>query len=83
MKYITDGKRHLVCLPYSEENLHIMAKDLGIGKHWFHKGKLAHYDIPKKRINEISSKCEVVTSKEIVLIIKGQYSKQLGKKQIS
>ena len=35
--YVTDGKRHLVCIPYSTENLHAMATDLGIGRHWFHK----------------------------------------------
>ena len=67
MIYICDTQRHLICQPYSIENLHRMAKDLGINKCWFHKN---HYDIPKKRINEISEKCQIVSSKEIVLIIK-------------
>lgn len=67
MIYLTDGKRHLICLPYSIENLHIMANELNIKKCWFHKN---HYDIPKKRITEIESKCEIVSSKEIVKIIK-------------
>ena len=66
MKYYTDGKRHLVCKPYSIDNLHAMAKKLGIGKHWFHKN---HYDIPKKRIDEIEKVCIMVSSKEIVKII--------------
>ena len=44
-----------------------MAESLGIKKCWFHKN---HYDIPKKRIGEIMSKCEVISSKEIVMIIK-------------
>jgi hypothetical protein len=48
-----------------------MANDLQIGKHWFHGGRLAHYDIPKKRIDEITSRCQVVSSKEIVKIILG------------
>ena len=30
MEYYCDLHRHLVCLPYSKENLHKMAKDLGI-----------------------------------------------------
>ena len=68
MKYVTDGKRHLVCVPYSVENLHKMAKDLGIHRCWFHKD---HYDIPKKRIQEIESLCEIVSSKDIVKIIHG------------
>jgi FMN phosphatase YigB (HAD superfamily) len=68
MKYLTDKKRHLICIPYSIENLHKMAKDLGIKRCWFHKD---HYDIPKTRIQEIEDKCQIVSSKDIVNIIKG------------
>ena len=67
MIYYTDGKRHLVCVPYSIENLHMMANDLGIKKCWFHKN---HYDIPKRRIEEINAKCVLTSSKNIVRIIK-------------
>lgn len=72
MKYITDGKRHLVCDPYSIENLHQMAADLGIGRHWFHKN---HYDIPKRRMAEIEARCTLVSSKEIVKLIRGTYDR--------
>lgn len=65
--YVCDHKRHLVCIPYSIENLHLMAKELRIGKHWFHKD---HYDIPKKRIDEIRKECYLVTSREVLNIIK-------------
>lgn len=68
MKYYTDGKRHLVCMPYSVDNLHEMADDLNIKRCWFHKD---HYDIPKRRIEEIQSQCIMVSSKIIVDIIKG------------
>lgn len=44
-----------------------MADDLGIKRCWFHK---SHYDLPKTRIEEITKKCEVVSSKDIVRIIK-------------
>jgi len=69
--YICDNKRHLICLPYSIENLHKMANDLNIGRHFFHKkDKLSHYDIPAKRIKEITSKCDLVVGwKDIVIII--------------
>ena len=67
MIYICDDKRHLICIPYSKENLHIMAKELNIKRCWFHKD---HYDIPKTRISEITDKCQKVSSKEIVRIIK-------------
>jgi FMN phosphatase YigB (HAD superfamily) len=68
VKYLTDGKRHLICVPYSIENLHLMADDLGIKRCWFHRD---HYDLPKRRIKEIEAKCEIVTSREIVRIISG------------
>ncbi len=70
MEYYCDNNRHLVCVPYSKENLHKMAEELDIKRCWFHKD---HYDIPKKRIEEIKSKCTVVTSKEIVMIINSEY----------
>jgi len=58
----------LVCIPYSIENLHGMADNLGIKRCWFHKD---HYDIPKRRVEEIEGKCKIVSSKEIVKIISG------------
>lgn len=67
MEYLCDNKRHLICNPYSIDNLHLMAQDLRIRRHWFHKD---HYDIPKIRVQEIVAKCKVISSKEIVKIIK-------------
>jgi hypothetical protein len=68
MKYVTDRKRHLICVPYSIENLHKMAETLSIKRCWFHKD---HYDIPKQRQKEIEDLCEIVSPKDIVRIIKG------------
>jgi Protein of unknown function (DUF4031) len=64
--YVTDRKRHLICIPYTIENLHSMAAELGIKRCWFHK---THYDIPKRRIEEIENLCLKVTSREIVTLI--------------
>jgi hypothetical protein len=61
-------------MPYSIENLHIMAKELGINNSWFHGGNHPHYDIPKTRVTEIMGRCIVVSSKDIVRIIKGDYA---------
>lgn len=66
MQYLTDGKRHLICLPYSIENLHTMANKLNIKRCWFHKN---HYDIPKRRKQEIENICILVSSREIIDII--------------
>lgn len=66
MTYYCDNHRHLVCVPYSIANLHLMANTLNLKKCWFHKD---HYDIPKKRLAEIMNKCIVVSSEEIVNII--------------
>lgn len=71
MTYYCDNKRHLVCVPYSVENLHKMADDLEIKRCWFHSGDKPHYDIPKKRIQEIRAKCTVVSPTDIVKIING------------
>lgn len=73
---VTDGKRHLICLPYSVDNLHKMAEEMGIGRHWFHSGNHPHYDIPKRRQLEIESFCKRVSSREILLIIGGTYADQ-------
>lgn len=71
MKYLCDRKRHLICIPYSVDNLHRMADELGINRCWFHPTNgLAHYDMPKSRIAEITAKCQVVSSRDIVRIIK-------------
>lgn len=67
LTYVTDQKRHLVCVPYSIENLHQMAKDLKINRCWFHKN---HYDIPKQRVEEIEAQCKIVSPKNIVEIIR-------------
>lgn len=69
MVYYYDNMRHLVCVPYSIENLHQMAKDLNIKKCWFHKN---HYDIPKKRVDEISQKAIQISPRKIFEIINGR-----------
>lgn len=70
LTYYCDKNRHLVCTPYSRENLDKMADRLGIGRHWFYKH---HYDIPARRIGEIMNKCTIVSSKDIVRIIRNEY----------
>ena len=78
LTYYCDDGRHLVCVPFSVENLHIMAQDLGIKRCWFHRaGKYPHYDIPKKRIAEIQAKCNVVPGRVILSIIKGEHDERV------
>lgn len=66
LKYYVDLGRHLVCEPYSLKNLHQMAENLDIKRCWFHKN---HYDVPKQRVQEMYSKCLVVSARAIVAII--------------
>jgi hypothetical protein len=73
MEFFCDNKRHLICIPYSVENLHIMAQQLSIDKCFFHKqGKNyhPHYDIPLKRRKEIESQCTKISRSELLKIIK-------------
>ena len=72
-RYYCDNLRHLICVPYSVQNLHAMAEDLEIKRHWFHgSAKYAHYDIPKRRVQEIQadSRVTVVRPREILKLIK-------------
>jgi hypothetical protein len=48
-----------------------MAAELDIKRCWFHGGKKPHYDIPKRRVEEISKQCFNVTPEVIVTIILG------------
>jgi hypothetical protein len=65
---ICDSARHLVCLPYSIDNLHAVAQTLNIKRHWFHGN---HYDIPLLRKEEIKARCVLVTSRQVIAIIQG------------
>jgi len=84
LHYYCDHHRHLVCIPYSIKNLHEMAIDLNIDRCWFHKD---HYDIPKRRIREISEKCIITSSRSILEIIQtgdlNVMSKQIAEKLLS
>lgn len=73
LRYLCDDMRHLVCLPYSVENLHRMAADLGIKRCWYHaSSSYPHYDIPKRRIAEVTRRCELVPGRTILAIVKGE-----------
>lgn len=73
--YYSDNNRHLVCVPYSVQNLHDMAQGLGIKRCWYHGGRHPHYDIPQTRVAEIQAKTCVVPSRMILRIIKGHNPK--------
>jgi Protein of unknown function (DUF4031) len=69
LEYVCDDSRHLVCVPFSIENLHRMARELNICKCWYHNSSNhPHYDIPKRRIAEITARCRVVTSFDLLAI---------------
>lgn len=81
LTYFTDGK-HLVCIPYSVENLHRMAEDLGLPKCHYdnrrpkkgtkRKGRgHPHYDLPKKYRDHILRRVLLVSRKDIVRIYQG------------
>lgn len=52
--YYCDGLRHLICVPYTIAGLHVMARELGIKRCWYHgSATMPHYDIPKRDIERI------------------------------
>lgn len=73
LRFFCDEGRHLICVPYTVENLHKMAETLGIKRCWWHAGaSYPHYDIPKRRIAEIQAKCTVVPGRVIIKIMRGE-----------
>ncbi|MBX3502897.1 MAG: substrate-binding domain-containing protein [Alphaproteobacteria bacterium] len=70
LRYLCDRSRHIVCLPYSVDNLHVMAQDLRLSRGWFHAGRWPHYDMPAHRIEELTARCEVVSPRVILSIIR-------------
>lgn len=74
MKFYADEKRHLVCIPYTIDNLHRMAVELGIKRCWYHSSaRHKHYDIPKRRLKELLAhpRVTVVDPRDILTIILG------------
>lgn len=74
LTFYSDGQgRHLVCFPYSVENLHRMAEALGIKRCWFHRPRSGHchYDVPKRRLAEVTARTTVVSTEEIIAIVQG------------
>lgn len=69
LQFFCDARRHLVCVPYSVANLHKMAAELALARCWFHAGDKPHYDMPKRRITELTARCQVVSSRQILEII--------------
>jgi len=70
VRILYDDQRHLIAVPYSLENLHRAAKQLGIKRCWFHKD---HYDIPKRMVARMSETvAEKVSPREILKIVRGK-----------
>ena len=58
--FITDGKRHLICEPYSIENLHKMAEERDIKRCWFHGGSKPEPWVSRTKRVEIENYDEIV-----------------------
>jgi hypothetical protein len=70
VKILYDEMRHLITVPYSKENLHEAAWQLGIKRCWFDKD---HYDIPKRMMPRMSETvAEKVSPREIAKIVRGK-----------
>ena len=66
--FYQDDQRHLVCVPYSIENLHRMADVLGVKRHFYHASPYPHYDVPKTMAPLPS--VTIVRPREIIKICK-------------
>lgn len=79
-RWLCDGDRHLVCLPYTLAGLHEMAAALNIAPSWFHGGRWPHYDIPKGRHAELMNRPDVrvVATRELLSRIRDDAARQLA-----
>lgn len=77
VRYLYDKIRHLVCVPYSVANLHAMANELRIGRHWYDPKPYPHYDVPKRMMQSIGSRATLVRPREVLAIVKGQINELL------
>jgi hypothetical protein len=70
VRILYDKQRHLIAVPYTKENLHRAAEQLGIKRCWFHKD---HYDIPKRMLPKMAgTAAEKVSPREIARIVRGK-----------
>jgi hypothetical protein len=75
LEFFHDNQRHLVCTPFSVENLHLMAAELGIKRCHFHRGRHPHYGIPLFMLGDVIKKSILVSPREIHRIIHGAVMK--------
>ena len=70
MRYFADERRHLICVPYTRENLLAMADDLDIPRHWYHGGTYPHIDMPARQVIRIldDPRVTIVSPREIVMM---------------
>jgi len=70
VRILWDCQRHLIAVPYTKENLHRAAEQLGIKRCWSHKD---HYDIPKRMMSRMpETAAEKVSPREIARIVRGK-----------
>lgn len=65
---------HLVCHSFSIEGLHKVSRLLGIKYcHYHYKPRLPHYDVPRYLQKIVRERSVIVSSKDIIRIIRGEY----------
>lgn len=73
LEYYCDNQGHLVCLPYTIDNLHQMANELGLDQsHFKSHPKHAHYLISDNQKDTIMPQCHLVSSKHIIYIVRSR-----------
>lgn len=66
--FLSDGRRNLICVPYSIENMKKMADELGIKKTWLKKDRFV---IPEDYFEVVETKCNIVSTQTLFRTLKG------------
>lgn len=71
---VCDRHGRLVCVPFSIENLHRVARRLHVKKQWFSgPRRFPHYRVPISLMIEVRVRCEVASTRRVVEIIRSTY----------
>lgn len=72
IRYLCDEAGHLICTPYTTENLHVAARHLTLGPLFYKTEPYPHYAVPWMRIEDVRAKCDAVEEAAILAIVGGR-----------
>ena len=67
--YCLDDDLHLICMPYSDENIRMMAEHLKLVRNWLVSGRHKYYEVPLHEAQRIASQTLRVSHGQLISVI--------------